>query len=174
MLEDLGNIGDFVGGLAVVITLIYLAFQIRHNTNAVETASRQDVTSGFREWNRLSLEPKNMAAFVAGMRRYPDLASDQNWIFSGMVNDQVHHLESAFALFEAGVLKKDIYSAYLDFCCAILATPGGTAWWLEVGSLHIAPLASAVDTRLSLGDLPNVLDFACFAEPPASEQLDKV
>jgi hypothetical protein len=32
MLNELGNIGDFVGGLAVVATLAYLAFQIRQNT----------------------------------------------------------------------------------------------------------------------------------------------
>ena len=28
MLEDIGNLGDFVGGIAVIITLIYLATQI--------------------------------------------------------------------------------------------------------------------------------------------------
>ena len=32
MLEALGNLGDFVGGLAVVVTLIYLAAQVRQNT----------------------------------------------------------------------------------------------------------------------------------------------
>jgi hypothetical protein len=32
MLDELGNLGDFVGGLAVVVTLIYLALQIRQNT----------------------------------------------------------------------------------------------------------------------------------------------
>jgi hypothetical protein len=32
MLDELGNIGDFVGGLAVVVTLVYLALQIRRNT----------------------------------------------------------------------------------------------------------------------------------------------
>ncbi len=36
MLEALGNIGDFVGGLGVVITLIYLAVQIRQNTRQME------------------------------------------------------------------------------------------------------------------------------------------
>ena len=34
MLEALGNIGDFIGGIGVVITLAYLAVQIRHNTRA--------------------------------------------------------------------------------------------------------------------------------------------
>jgi len=32
MLDVLGNLGDFVGGVAVVVTLIYLALQIRQNT----------------------------------------------------------------------------------------------------------------------------------------------
>jgi hypothetical protein len=32
VLEDLGNLGDFLGGIAVIATLIYLAIQIRQNT----------------------------------------------------------------------------------------------------------------------------------------------
>jgi len=32
MLEALGNLGDFVGGIAVVATLVYLAIQVRQNT----------------------------------------------------------------------------------------------------------------------------------------------
>ena len=32
MLDELGNIGEFVGGLGVVVTLVYLALQIRQNT----------------------------------------------------------------------------------------------------------------------------------------------
>ena len=32
MLEALGNLGDFVGGVAVIVTLLYLASQIRQNT----------------------------------------------------------------------------------------------------------------------------------------------
>jgi hypothetical protein len=174
MLEDLGNLGDFIGGIAVVITLIYLALQIRHNTNAVKTASRQDVTNGHREYNRLGLEPGVMAAMVAGMRRYPDLASEQKWKFSTMINDQAHHLESAFALFEAGGLKEDIYDAYLDYFCAVIATPGGAALWSEISPLHIASLVSSVNARLSRGDIPNLLDLAVFAEPSASELHDKV
>ena len=31
-LEALGNIGDFLGGIGVVVTLVYLAAQIRQNT----------------------------------------------------------------------------------------------------------------------------------------------
>ncbi|MDA0272499.1 MAG: hypothetical protein O3C68_04510 [Proteobacteria bacterium] len=36
-LEDLGNIGDFLGGIGVALTVIYLALQIRQNTKSVES-----------------------------------------------------------------------------------------------------------------------------------------
>ncbi len=35
-LDDLGNLGDFLSGIGVILTLIYLAFQIRHNTRSVD------------------------------------------------------------------------------------------------------------------------------------------
>src|SRR5262245_48135265 len=35
-LQDLGNIGDFVGAVAVLLSLIYLAVQVRHNTRGLE------------------------------------------------------------------------------------------------------------------------------------------
>ncbi len=39
-LQDWGAIGEVIGALAVVITLIYLAKQIRQNTHAMEEARR--------------------------------------------------------------------------------------------------------------------------------------
>src|SRR5262247_4332467 len=39
-LQDWGSLGEVVGALAVVVTLIYLAKQIRLNTHAMEEARR--------------------------------------------------------------------------------------------------------------------------------------
>ena len=41
MLNPLGGIGDFLSGLGVIVTLIYLAIQIRHNTKSARTQSYQ-------------------------------------------------------------------------------------------------------------------------------------
>ena len=35
----LGNYGEFVGAIAVVVTLVYLAFQVRHSSRAIEINS---------------------------------------------------------------------------------------------------------------------------------------
>ena len=34
--EILGNLGEFVGAIGVVVTLVYLAYQIRQNTRQLE------------------------------------------------------------------------------------------------------------------------------------------
>ncbi len=39
MLESLANIGEFVGAIGVIVTVGYLAIQIRQNTKAVRTSS---------------------------------------------------------------------------------------------------------------------------------------
>ena len=42
-LDKLGNLGDFIGGLAVLVTLVYLALQIRQNTKEVQNATIQRI-----------------------------------------------------------------------------------------------------------------------------------
>ena len=46
-LEDLGNIGEFVGAIGVVLSLIYLAIQIRQNTRQLEQNTRSVRSSSF-------------------------------------------------------------------------------------------------------------------------------
>ena len=38
-LEDLGNLGEFIGAIAVVASLVYLAIQIRQNTARIRENS---------------------------------------------------------------------------------------------------------------------------------------
>ena len=45
MIENLGNIGELIGGIGVVITLIYLATQIRQNTRSLRLTSVQQIIS---------------------------------------------------------------------------------------------------------------------------------
>ena len=43
-LQDLGSLGEFVGALGVVISLIYLARQMRLNTTSIRAASFNAMT----------------------------------------------------------------------------------------------------------------------------------
>ena len=46
--EAIGAVGETVGALAVLVTLVYLAVQIRQNTKAVQAAAVDSTTSHVR------------------------------------------------------------------------------------------------------------------------------
>ena len=168
MLEALGNLGDFIGGIAVVATLIYLAVQVRQNTVALRTASRQEVVAGFRDYNRLFFHPGAIRAFELGLRRDPKMSEEERGLFDAQLNDHVVFFQGAHALHEAGTLEDDTYQAYLTYLAAQLASPGGTEWWTDVNPLYPPRMVSAVNERLRQGGLPDLLQMRTgFREPTA-------
>jgi len=42
-LQELGNIGEFVGAIATIATLAYLAFQIRQNSRIIKAQTRANI-----------------------------------------------------------------------------------------------------------------------------------
>ena len=46
-LEQLANLGEFVGGIAVIASIVYLAIQIKQNTRSVKSATLATNTSNW-------------------------------------------------------------------------------------------------------------------------------
>ena len=56
-IQDMGAIGELIGAIAVVITLIYLASQIRQNTLAVKASTMQALATATSEvWRNACLD----------------------------------------------------------------------------------------------------------------------
>ena len=63
MIDALGNIGDFVGGIGVVVTLAYLAVQIRHSSKVAALAAGHTISLGIMEFHeRIAMEPEQNEA----------------------------------------------------------------------------------------------------------------
>ena len=78
-LNDLANIGQVIGAIAVVISLFYVASQIRQNTNAVRSATAQTVHEHFAKWYHLVAADDELAQIVAkGLRDYGSLSEKES------------------------------------------------------------------------------------------------
>ena len=163
MLNALGDIGDFVGGVAVLITLAYLATQVKQHTAALRTASRQDLSSAFRSHNDHLLDPQVSEVYALGLRNYPDLTPAQKRTFTCTISDQALFLQNAFALYESGALGIENYKPYLTWFACAVSTPGGSEWWRETQGFYNVALVQSIDARLAEGDLPDVLELGFFA-----------
>jgi hypothetical protein len=163
VLNALGDIGDFVSGIAVLITLVYLATQVRQYTAALRTASRQDLSSAYRSHNQHLLDPQVSEVYAIGLRNYPDMTPAQKRTFTAAISDHALFLQNAFALYESGSLGIENYTPYLTWFACAVATPGGSAWWHETKGFYNAALVESIDARLAKGGLPNALELGFFA-----------
>ncbi len=75
-LSDLANLGQVIGAVAVVISLIYVALQIRQNTNAVRAATAQSVHEHFASWYHFLASDESLSQVVIdGLKHYGSQAT---------------------------------------------------------------------------------------------------
>ena len=72
--EAIGAIGEVVGGVAVIATLLYLAAQIRQNAQSVRNTASLSVNEGLAEINRrVSNDPEFAELWLRGLKDYRGL-----------------------------------------------------------------------------------------------------
>lgn len=73
-LQDLANIGELVGGMAVVLSLVYVGLQIRQNTTAVRSATARAVHDNYAAWYiNLSGDADLNQIVIKGLKDYSSL-----------------------------------------------------------------------------------------------------
>ena len=63
-LAQLANLGEFVGGVAVLVTLVYLAVQIRQNTKTVAANTQTGLYESWASFSSHVIQDPGVAALV--------------------------------------------------------------------------------------------------------------
>ena len=73
--EAIGAVSEILAAIAVIVTLIYLAKQIRQNSQAVEISALRDTTEQWNQWSEILATSGELAEIVArGNHSYRDLS----------------------------------------------------------------------------------------------------
>jgi hypothetical protein len=165
-LADLGNIGEFVGAIGVVVSLAYLALQIRQNTrqlqHSTDSARLAAVEVTNREFNAVRdpvvRDPEVADLYLRGLRDFESLEARDRLRF-GLL------LQNFFFTFSATFQRYEVHGSggfrapTLD---PILKHPGAREWWKQAQSgfspafvlfieERIAGLASGVESAAQQG-----------------------
>ena len=129
-LDALGNIGDFVGGLGVVITLIYLAVQIRQNTATVRASGSASHNEGFNSV-LLLLSQDNDARdiYFRGLADYEALSAEQQLHFDLLAIYILQSILGSFYLHREGAISDDAWQDALFWLSSVTSQPGFHSMW---------------------------------------------
>ena len=133
-LEDLGNIGEFVAAVAVLVSLIYLATQIRDNTRSLQAASLQSVLDGQRDHSFLPLaqSAEITELYARGLNGLDNLDEGERRRFLPLLLDQCFQMQNVMQLHERNLLSDADYDAWLKYTTSLFRTPGGAAVWPDL------------------------------------------
>jgi hypothetical protein len=109
-LNDRANLGQVIGAIAVVISLIYVAFQIRQNTNAVRSATAQTVHEHFAKWYHLVAADDKLAQIVPkGLRDYASLSEKERLRLVATFMAFLSYSQNAFLKWRQGLLAQPLW-----------------------------------------------------------------
>ncbi len=100
-----GAIGELVGGVVIVITLIYLAIQIRQNTKNLRSAAIQASHDAVaRAVTALAEEPTVAETMQKGINDFSALEPAEKWRFTSLVTALMWTLQNSYLQNREGTL----------------------------------------------------------------------
>jgi hypothetical protein len=124
-IEELGSIGDFVGSIAVLISLVYLAVQVKGNTEAARTSTYQAIVSEFGAFNRsMAGTPGLSTLFGDALEDFESLSTDDKARMSQLFFVCFHNFENMYYQYRKGYLEDDVWLGWKRLMLTHHSRPG--------------------------------------------------
>ncbi len=135
----LGNYGEFVGAIAIVVTLAYLAVQLRQNTAGMRATAYQAWVGANLELNKAFGEQAQSEAISKGMYN-PDKLTEESFLpFAMWFMSVMQMAQATDYLQRVGSLDRDLANTEIRRVALILALPGVRQWWDAGARTQLTP-----------------------------------
>lgn len=131
-LQDLGNLGEILGALAVVISLFYVGSQIRQNTAAVRSSTAQAVHDNYASWyGQIAANGELAQISVKGLKDYTVLSEVEKARFVSICMAFLSFSQNAFYQWREGSLRPQLWVGWEALMINLVSSPGGKLFWAE-------------------------------------------
>ena len=146
MLEALGNIGDFIGGIAVIATLLYLSVQVRQNTKLQRATALAAASTKMVAFNNLlGGNPTAARVFQIGLENFEDLSETERRQFLNLLRGLFSAYQHVFLQHEQGLIDDMVWSQQQRAALASLALPHIRVWWDHRKKVFASSFVTVID-----------------------------
>ncbi|MGI9222968.1 MAG: hypothetical protein ACR2QX_00690 [Woeseiaceae bacterium] len=123
-------VAEVLGVFVVVVSLVYLAIQVRQNTLQLRIDNLQGTVRGTLDTNwYYHRDPAAFDAFRHGIAGFDRMKPKEKALFHSILVDLAFYLEMIRNLESSGLVNKSGREINERFLLAVLLTPGGKQWW---------------------------------------------
>lgn len=148
-LEQASNIGDLVASVTVIISLIYLAQQIKQNTDEMKLNAARNATKDLSEFLMLPAGSEDFAdIFVRGFNDFANLKSLEQVRFFAFMHKYFRTAEATLFQFNRGALDPDLFDGHSHQFFSLTSLQGARHYWNERRSWYSKAFQEYVDLGL--------------------------
>lgn len=138
-LDSLAKLGEFVGGFFVVVSLIYLAHQVRQNTRSLRSENYARILERMSTvQSRLSVDGELNRIVAVGAESPEQLTRAERLRFSWAMYELFGAVEFMYLQYRQNALPRPVWERWEASLVWWLSHPGMQAWW----AAKPAPLAA--------------------------------
>jgi len=155
-IEDVGAVANLLAAIGVLLTLIYLARQVRQGNLFAKAQARQRMAE--QAHNEL-YEWKHDSVLRACFSKKEPLTPDEQELVHYFLLAAMRAREWEWFQYMDGVIGRDVYEAYQPVIALHLGIPRTRQWWQTVGRIGFdARFTAIVDELLSRAALTDYFE----------------
>jgi hypothetical protein len=157
-LLEWGALGELIGGVAIIGSLIYVGVQVKDSAKATRSAAANDATVSMQTWYlEMGSNRQTSELWLNAMRSPEPLSTHDEFQFLMLMHAVFLGFQNSYLLSQEGTLDPEIRKALTFAIIAVKDLPGmGRYWRQRRGFLH-SGFANYVDGLL-LRDSIETLD----------------
>ena len=129
-LESLANLGEIIGAIAVVVSLIYLAVQVRQNTHAQRTENFSRALDRVAAMQAsLSQDSDAAIVFAKGVADPTALSTTERIQFTWVMYELFGAFEFMFMASNTDAIPEEVWQRWSSAVAWWLTFPGIQIWW---------------------------------------------
>ena len=139
--EAIGSVGEIIGALAVVVSLLYVAGQIRHNTKTSQDEAYRDIFGQTNINFHVMAEASNTDVILKGLIDYKGLEGKDKFRFGCLMSALITTAESSVISSSADLMIDDTLETYARYLGPRYCAYTGMLEWWEESKDHFDPRA---------------------------------
>lgn len=155
--EAVSAIGQIVGAVGVIVSVIYLAQQVRSSTRQTRLASMRTLSDAFNQWlYGLAGNPQIGELYDRGMRDFHAIKGADLPRFSALMDSLFRIYEDMYYQNLEGHLDPRVWRGFEAPMRDIIAYPGAQAWWRSRSHWFSKEFANFIDGLASAAKPPSL------------------
>ena len=139
-LEQLAALGELVGGLGVIATLLFLALEVRSNSRILRANAKTAGMESFANYNEMIATDPFVAPIIQAMLRGEGARLDEveRFRFTAVVRALIQRMEAQYFQYVEGLVDEAYWTQRRVWLKGFLENPALQEWWeLEARSAQV-------------------------------------